>query len=95
MDENSERTRRALTMLSSVGAALAGVGVGAYLAESLSRVALIIFAVGLVVHLFGMVGARRAVKTSQYTPAAWEQAGYWLCWALVVAAIGYGTLSIS
>jgi len=92
--ETGERQRRALTMLSSVGAALAGVGVGAYLAEQLSPAAPIIFAIGLAAHLFGMIGTRRVVSASRYAPAEWEQVGYWLCWALVAAAIGYASLSL-
>ena len=94
MDESSERRRSALAMLSSVGAALAGVAAGVYLADALSPAAPGILAAGLAAHLFGMVGLRRLV-TSERAPAAWEQAGYWICWALVAAALLYAAVALA
>ena len=51
-------------MLSSIGAALAGLGVGVYLASPLARAAPFILAVGLIAHLYGMVGSRRMLGES-------------------------------
>ena len=43
------------------------------------------------IHLFGMVGVRRVVARTGYRPVGWEQAGYWLCWAVILV---FGVLVI-
>ena len=84
-----ERRRAALAMQSSVGAAVAGAGVGALLAPIIGPAAWLILGVGLLVHIFGMVGTRRFLARGGYTPSRWEQAGYWLCWAIILALLAY------
>ena len=81
MDEAQERRRRALNMLSSIGAALA-------------RAAPFILAVGLIAHLYGMVGSRRLLGETGLAPALWEQAGYWVCWILIAGVLAYAALSL-
>jgi len=94
MGEAEERRRRALNMLSSIGAALAGIGVGIYLAAPLARAAPFILAVGLIAHLYGMVGSRRLLGETGLAPALWEQAGYWVCWILIAGVLAYAALSL-
>lgn len=88
-DQARERTRSALMTLSTIGAAVAGAGTGALLASSLRPLAWIIVAVGLIAHLFGMVGVRRVLSTSGYVPPSWQRAAYWLCWAAIAAISAY------
>jgi hypothetical protein len=83
-DVTLERRRAALATLSTVGAAMAGVGVGILASAALSSLAWPILAVGIAIHLFGMVGTRRVVSSTGYQPAKWEQAAYWLCWAAIL-----------
>ena len=92
--EAEERRRRALNMMSSIGAALAGIGVGIYLASPLALAAPLILAVGLIAHLYGMVGTRRMLGESSVAPALWEQAGYWVCWILIAGVLVYAALSL-
>ena len=95
IDQNDERRRSALTTLSTVGAAVAGVGVGALLGRSLQPLAWAIVAIGVVSHLIGMLGVRRLLLTGGYVPPAWQNVAYWLCWtaiAAIVAAALWGTV---
>lgn len=82
-DLRTERVRAALTTLSTVGVAVAGAGIGALLASTLSPVAWWIIAVGLASHLVGMVGVRRVLSSSGYSPPGWQRLAYWLCWAAI------------
>lgn len=71
---------------SALGAGIAGLGLGALLASPLRALAWPILLGGTAVHLFAMVGRRRVLLGQGRRPPAWEQVGYWLCWAIVVAA---------
>lgn len=71
-------------LLSTVGAGIAGVGIGLLAADYLAEAGAVILAVGLVAHLVGMVGRRRAQAAQFYRPAPWEQWAYWGCWAAIV-----------
>lgn len=84
-----EPARSALTTLSTVGAAVAGAGVGALLATALRPVVWPLIAVGLVAHLTGMVGTRRLLTSTGYTAPGWQQAAYWLCWAAIGVILIY------
>ena len=86
-DQGAERQRSALTTLSTVGAAVAGAGVGALLASALAPIAWAIVVVGLASHLVGMVGVRRLLSSAGYRAPVWQKAAYWLCWA-AIAIIG-------
>ena len=81
--DQRERTRAGLTTLATVGAAIAGGGIGALLAPTLLPFAWAIVAVGIVSHLIGMVGLRSVLVSTGYRVPFWQQAAYWLCWAAI------------
>lgn len=86
-DASTDTARNAAALLSTTGALVLGVGVGALLGDAVGRVAWILAAVGLVAHLWGMTASRRLQRDRGYRFARWETAGYWLCWLLIVAGL--------
>jgi hypothetical protein len=84
-----ERRRSALATVATVGATIAGTGFGALLAQKLVSVAWALLAAGMVIHLFGMIGTRRLLSSSEYRPGAWEQLGYRACWAVIAVIAAY------
>lgn len=84
-----ERDRAALRSLSTVGAAVAGLGLGALIAPTLSEVAGVALLVGVLVHLCGMVGLRRKLFAAGYCPPPWQRFAYWLCWGMIAAVVVY------
>ena len=94
IDADVEKRRRALATLSGIGAALAGVGVGVWLSERLQPLMWLILAVGVAVHLIGMVGTHRLQNESGYAPSGLDQAAYWTCWLMIAALAVYGTLAL-
>lgn len=93
-DPSRERARSALTTLSTVGATLAGAGVGALLGAELRPIAWWILAIGILAHLVGMVGIRHLVAAGGYQPPSWQLAAYWLCWVAIAAIIAYGLVEM-
>lgn len=79
----TERSLNAATLLSTVGAGVAGIGLGIFVAGFLRSVAIPILVIGLAAHLVGMAGRRRIQSAQLYRPAAWEQWAYWGCWAAI------------
>lgn len=77
----AERHQNAATLLSTVGAGVAGLGGGILLSVSLSSLGWWLLGLGAAVHFAGMLGRRRLQDRRGYSPAGWERAGYWLCWA--------------
>ena len=94
MDEESERRRRALAMLSGIGAALAGLGAGSLLGLRIATIAWPILAVGVTLHLWGMIGTRRLAARSSYAHSRLDQAGYWICWLLLAGLAVYSAAAI-
>jgi len=84
-----ERRRNAAILLSSVGAGLAGIGLGMMAGPSLSRLKWVVLGIGIFVPLAGMVGRRRLQRDQGYPLARWEQLGYWLCWAAIIVLAAY------
>ena len=87
LDQKAERSRSALTTLSTVGAAMAGAAVGALLEPALRPIAWIVLAVGLASHLFGMIGVRRLLTKGGYQAPFWQKAAFWLCWIAIAVAV--------
>ena len=87
LDLSIERTRSALSTLSTVGAPVAGAAVGALIAPALRPIVWIVLAVGLASHLIGMVGVRRFLAGRGYHAPARQHAAYWLCWAAIGALL--------
>jgi hypothetical protein len=80
--EERERQRGRLMSLSAIGAAIAGVGVGVAFASALRAAMWPLVLIGLVVHLWGMVGAHR-LNAAAYRPSRAELIGYWVCWVII------------
>lgn len=87
--EGLGRQQNAAMLLSTTGAAVAGIGFGIIFGERLLPYGAAILAVGLVAHLVGMVSNRRAQQADGYVQAIWEIVAYWLCWVLIVVLVGY------
>lgn len=73
-------------LTSSIGAGVLGIGIGGLVASRLRGLELIVIAVGLVLHLWGMVDNHRAERGR--AQPAWATATYWLCWLGLVALVG-------
>ena len=93
--DGRERTRSALATLSTVGAALAGAGMGALFWRSLLPLAWMVVAVGLVSHLVGMVGVRRLLAADGYEAPGWQRAAYWLCWVTIAIVVVAGVARLA
>ena len=81
------RRARAIDTLSVVGAATAGLGLGALAPGILKTAAAPLLVVGLVVHLAAMTARHRL--DAERPAAWWEKALYWGCWAAILALAGY------
>ena len=92
--EGPGRQQNAAMLLSTTGAAIAGVGFGILFGERLLSYGAAILAVGLVAHLVGMISNRRSQEAVGYVQATWETVAYWLCWALIVALVGYIAIEV-
>lgn len=73
-------------LTSSIGAGVLGIGIGALVATPLHGLELVVIAVGLVLHLWGMVDNHRAERGAPQP--AWATAAYWLCWVGLVGLAG-------
>ena len=93
--QQNEQTRTALTTLSVVGAAVAGAGIGVLLSPALRDAAWVIFAVGVVSHLVGMVGIRRILTMRGYQWPRWQSAAFWLCWAAIAVILAYAAFEVA
>ena len=56
--------------------------------------AVAILVVGILAHLVGMIGNRRAQLSTGYHFRWWEVGAYWLCWALIATVGLYLTMSL-
>ena len=92
---NGDRTLAALGSLSSIGAAVAGLGVGILFARQLAPLAWPALAVGMIVHLYGMIGGMRVRGRHGYRPGSLETAGYWACWAIVAGLLVYTAIELA
>lgn len=88
------RRQNAAILLSSVGAAVAGAGVGMMAASSLMGLKWLVLGVGTVMHLTGMIGRRRLQREQSYQLARWEKIGYWLCWAALAVLGAYAAATL-
>ena len=83
----AETARNAATLLSTTGALVLGLGLGALLGDRLGPAGWWLAGFGLLAHLWGMVSARRVQRAHGYRFARWETWGYWLCWLLLAAGV--------
>ena len=83
----TDHARNAALTLSTVGALVLGVGLGALMDSAVRPLAWPLAGIGLVAHLSGMVGNRRALRDEGHVFAAWETWSYWICWGLIVLGV--------
>ncbi|HMO41921.1 MAG TPA: hypothetical protein PKB04_01055 [Phenylobacterium sp.] len=75
------RRLKAIDTLSTTGAGLAGIGLGALFPAPSQGAAIALLAVGLAAHLGGMTARHR--RDADRPAAWWEMGLYWGCWALI------------
>ncbi len=68
----ADQKQSASLLLSVTGAAVAGIGVGSLLGDALRPIAVAILVVGILAHLVGMIGNRRAQLSTGYHFKWWE-----------------------
>ena len=81
LDLAAARRLKAIDTLSTVGAGMAGIGLGALFADAFAPVAAALLGIGLAAHLGGIVAKHRV--DADRRPAWWETGLYWGCWALI------------
>ena len=85
--------RGKLAELTSVtGATIAGVAVGAWLAEILRTKIPIILLIGILLHGWGMYDRRRLEISASGLQPRWVTGLYWFCWIVLAALIGWVVL---
>jgi len=76
----------AFNLLSVIGAAVAGFGLGALLHSFVNEAAVMITFGGIVSHVVGMWGRK---QISNQLTSIWQSALYWLCWILLTMLAAY------
>jgi hypothetical protein len=77
----------------AAGAGVLGIGLGALLAQFVQSFALVLIAIGILLHAWGMLEKHR-LEVGAAIPR-WSKALYWLCWlalALLLAWISLAAL---
>lgn len=78
-------------LASTVGAGLAGVGLGALLASWIEGLAVVALATGALMHSWGMYDKHAVERDLGALGPRWTQVLYWLCW-LVLAGLALTVL---
>ena len=84
----SGRLKRA-ELTSTLGAAVLGAGVGLLLSELLKPHAIVISALGVVTHAWGMTDKHRLEARAGEVQPAWFAWVYWGCWLSLLGLAGY------
>lgn len=71
---------RLAELTSGVGAVVLGIGLGALTADRLTGFGLVILALGITLHAWGMVDRRRQESRRGIIDPWWATALYWTCW---------------
>lgn len=74
-------------LTSSIGAGVLGVGIGILIATIAGGLAMPAIAVGLALHLWGMLDKHRAERGTPQP--AWSVATYWVCWIALAGLVGF------
>jgi hypothetical protein len=74
---------------SSIGAGVLGAGLALLVADRLTPYAIPIFAIGLVMHVWGMVDKHRLQSRAPSPRLWWAELLYWGCWLGLLFLLGY------
>lgn len=84
---NNNARHKSAALLSSTGALALGIGLAAALSAYIGRAALPILVAGTASDGWGMFQKHRPESNESYTPALWEKALYWACWAALAVLL--------
>lgn len=79
---------RLAELTSSVGAGVLGFGLGLLLGQRLPGSGIPVLAVGLGLHLWGMLDKHR-LESGAVVERWWSKAAYWGCWILLAGLIAF------
>jgi len=85
---NRARMKRAQTT-SAVGAGLLGGGIALLLPDYLKTYAVMVGALGLLMHAWGMYDNHRLQALEDDTRVWWAELLYWACWLALVMLVVY------
>lgn len=80
------RARKRADLLSLSGAAIIGAATGAWFAAAVRPFALLVLAVGLIIHAVGMTARHRLDRKAGPLPGTWQWI-YTLCWIAIGALL--------
>lgn len=86
--QNAAHLKRA-ELTSGTGALVLGTGLGALFARYLAPAAIAVAAAGLLLHAWGMYDKHRLERGSDAASVRYAAALYWICWGLLMLAVGY------
>ena len=85
---NDHRARlKSAELLSTTGALVLGVGLGAAQSTYIGSAAVLLLVAGIASHGWGMLQKHRLEAKVDYAPAPWETALYWVCWAALAVLL--------
>ncbi|MCU0623979.1 MAG: hypothetical protein MUF53_08955 [Gemmatimonadaceae bacterium] len=87
MRPNEVALEKRIQLASSVGAALAGIGVGAAAARWLGSATWALIVVGIVLHAWSMLARRQREAAAGTTLPAWSEALYRVCWVILALIV--------
>ncbi len=89
--KNPSPTLKAAELASTLGVMALGAGFALLFPDELRRHALVLLAVGLVVHAVGM-GLKYRLEHRMGPPLWWERLLFWLCWASLAGLAAWITV---
>ena len=72
---------------SGVGALVLGIGLGSLFSAWVADFAILITAIGLVLHAFGMWDKHRLESSTERVTPGWVTAAYWVCWVSLIVLV--------
>lgn len=81
-------------LTSTLGAGVIGAAVGLALASNLREFVTPIFALGLLMHLWGMTDKHAIETRGGAVRPRWAALLYWFCWVALIAIAAYAVLGV-
>jgi hypothetical protein len=88
-DDSIARRVRLAEITSGLGAGILGLGIGVVIAPYLTGLGLLVVAVGLVLHAWGMADKHRLEAKQGIPEVWWSTFFYWVCWVSLAAVTIY------